>query len=235
MFCSTPTVRPRPRVERRHPLGVAAGQVVVDRDEVDALAGERVERDGERGGQRLALAGLHLGDRAGVQHHAADHLDVEVAHAHRAPRGLAHDREGLGQQLVERLAVAGALAQRVGLGAQLVVVEQLELGLPGVDAFDALGVLLELLALAQPEGAVEDRHGSEDRGRTAAARRCRGPAARSGARPRRPPYQACRGLAPVLLGDARRARRGAPRVLAAAAALVAVALDLAAPARPRSG
>ena len=53
----------------------------------------------------------------------------------------------------------GALAQRVGLRAQLVVVEQLELGLPLVDALDALGVLLELLAFAEPEGAVEDRHG----------------------------------------------------------------------------
>ena len=135
-------------VDRRHPLGVAAGEVVVDGHEVDALAGERVERDGERRGQRLALAGLHLGDRAAVQHHAADHLDVEVAHPHRAPRHLADDRERLGQQVVERLPVAGALAQRVGLRAQLVVVEQLELGLPGVDPVDALRVLLELLAFA---------------------------------------------------------------------------------------
>ena len=87
-------------VDRAHPLGVAAGEVVVDGDDVDALAGERVEDDGERAGQRLALAGLHLGDRAGVQHHAADHLDVEVAHAHVAARDLAHQGERLGQQVV---------------------------------------------------------------------------------------------------------------------------------------
>ena len=145
-------------VERAHPLRVAAGEVVVDRDDVDALAGERVEGDGERGGQRLALAGLHLGDRAGVQHHAADQLHVEVAHPHGAARRLAHDGERLGQQVLERLAVAGALAQGVGVAAQLVVVEQLELGLPLVDALDALRVRLELLAFAKPEGAVEDRH-----------------------------------------------------------------------------
>ena len=107
MFCSTPIDEAEAAVDRRHPLGVAAGQVVVDGHDVDALAGERVERDGERGGQRLALAGLHLGDRAAVQHHAADHLDVEVAHAHRAARRLADDRERLGQQVVERLAVGG--------------------------------------------------------------------------------------------------------------------------------
>ena len=210
-------------VDRRHPLGVAAGQVVVDRHDVDALAGQRVEHDGERGGQRLALAGLHLGDRAGVQHHAADHLDVEVAHAHRAPRGLADDRERLGQQVVERLAVAGALAQRVGVRAQLVVVEQLELGLPAVDAVDALGVLLELLAFAQPEGAVEDRHGSEDRGP-------RGPSGPRAAHRSRRRLPGRRGLARLLVDGS----AGPPRVSAsrraprgAAAALVAVALDLA--------
>ena len=49
-------------VEAAHPLRVAAGQVVVDGDDVDALAGERVEVGGQGGDQRLALAGLHLGD-----------------------------------------------------------------------------------------------------------------------------------------------------------------------------
>ena len=39
---------PEQVVDRAHPLGVAAGEVVVDGDDVDALAGERVEADGER-------------------------------------------------------------------------------------------------------------------------------------------------------------------------------------------
>ena len=51
-------------VERLHPLGVAAGQVVVDGDDVDAVARQRVEEHGQRRGEGLALAGLHLGDRA---------------------------------------------------------------------------------------------------------------------------------------------------------------------------
>ena len=37
-----------------HPLHVAPGQVVVDRDQVDALAGERVQVERQRGHQRLA-------------------------------------------------------------------------------------------------------------------------------------------------------------------------------------
>ena len=110
----SPTRDAQQVVDRLHPQRVAAGQVVVDRDEVDALAldgvavgvarRERVEARRQRGGERLALAGLHLGDRAVVQHHAADQLDVEVALAERALGGLAREREGLEQEVVERLA-----------------------------------------------------------------------------------------------------------------------------------
>ena len=96
-------------VEPAHPLGVAAGQVVVDGDDVDALAVERVQVGGQRGDERLAFAGLHLGDPAAVQDDAADQLHVEVPHVQHAAAGLADDRERLGQQIVERLAVGEPL------------------------------------------------------------------------------------------------------------------------------
>ena len=60
---------------------------------------------GKRRDERLALAGLHLGDLALVQHRAADELHVEVPHVQHALAGFADDSEGLGQQVVERLAV----------------------------------------------------------------------------------------------------------------------------------
>ena len=94
-----------------HPVGVALREVVVDRDDVHALAGERVQVGRQRRDQRLAFAGAHLGDLAVVQHHAADQLHVEVAHLQRALAGLAHDGEGFGQQLVERRAVGDALLE----------------------------------------------------------------------------------------------------------------------------
>ena len=122
------------------------------------VPGSEFRTTGERRGERLALAGAHLGDRAGVQDHAADELHVEVAHAHLALAGLADDRERLGQQVVELRAVARLLAQRVHALAQLVVGLELELGLEVVDASDALLELLELLGFAQAQGTVEDRH-----------------------------------------------------------------------------
>ena len=101
------------------------------------LPAERVEHDRERRRERLALAGLHLRDRAIVQHHPADQLDVEVAHAHPTAPGFADDREALGEQIVERLPAACPLAQRVEALAQLVIRIELELGLEGVDLTDA--------------------------------------------------------------------------------------------------
>src|SRR3546814_3956002 len=82
----------QPAVELAHLHGVAAGQVVVDRDHVHALAFERVEVDGQGGGQGLALAGAHLGDLAHVLDHAADQLDIEMAHPEHPHRGFTADR-----------------------------------------------------------------------------------------------------------------------------------------------
>ena len=99
-----PTVRPSQRCRRPIHSGVAGGQVLVDRHHVDAPAVEGVEVGGQRGDQRLALAGLHLGDPAEVQRHAAHELDVEVALAEHPPGRLAHDGKGLDQEVVEGLA-----------------------------------------------------------------------------------------------------------------------------------
>ncbi len=77
-------------VHPAHPLGVAAGQVIVHRDDVHALAREGVEIDRKRRDQRLSFTGLHFGDVAQVQRGATHDLDVEVPLAQGAPGGLAH-------------------------------------------------------------------------------------------------------------------------------------------------
>ena len=111
-------------VDLAHPLAVAAGEVIVDGDDVHALAGERVEVRRQDGDEGLAFAGLHLGDAALMQHDAADELHAKRLHAQHAPRGLARRGKRLRQQVVERLAVGVALLELVGLGAQLLVRER---------------------------------------------------------------------------------------------------------------
>ena len=127
--------KPQKLVDLPHPLGVAPGEVIVDRHHVDALARERVEVDGKRRHQRLPLAGLHLGDHAAVQHHAAHELDVVVALPERALGRLAHGREGVVEEIVERLAAGQALAQPAGARLQRFVGKGLDFRFERVDRF----------------------------------------------------------------------------------------------------
>src|SRR5467141_3917531 len=74
---------------------------------LNALSGRgvHVEVDRKRCHQRLAFAGLHLGDVAFMQNDAADQLHVEVPLAEGALGGFAHGGEGRNQNVVQRLAV----------------------------------------------------------------------------------------------------------------------------------
>ena len=139
-------------IERAHPFGVAARQVVVDGDDVNTAPGERVERGGQRGDERLAFTGFHFGDFAVVQNHSADQLHVEVAHVQQAATCFADQRkrrndcgrEGLLHLLAEsRVAGIGVLElllhlflQREEASLQLVVAERLDFGFARVDGRD---------------------------------------------------------------------------------------------------
>ena len=139
-------------VDGAHPLAVAPGQVVVDRDDVDAPAVDGVEVAGERGDERLALAGPHLGYHAAMQDDAAHELHGEVAHPEGAPRGLPHGGEGLREQLVELLPPLVAFPKVRGHTAQFLVRHGLE---ALREVIDLAGYPLELLlthALAHREG-----------------------------------------------------------------------------------
>ena len=120
-------------IDAPHPLGVAPREIIVDRDDVNALAADRVQIDRQRGHQRLALAGGHFGDLALMEDHAAQQLDVVMTLSEVSLGGLADGGEGVDQDIVEGLAVLEPLAERGGACAQLVVREALEIGLEGID------------------------------------------------------------------------------------------------------
>ena len=108
-------------VELAHPFGVAPRQIVVDGNDMHALARQRVEIDRKRGDQCLALARLHLRNAALVQHHATDELHVERPQAERAARGLSYRRKCGNQQLVERCTFLDLPAEKVGARPQLLI------------------------------------------------------------------------------------------------------------------
>ena len=81
--------------EGERPVAIALDEVVVHGDDVNLLALEDGEIGGQRGDDRLALAGLHLRDPALVEHDRPDDLHVEGAGPERRPR--------LGVKLAHRL------------------------------------------------------------------------------------------------------------------------------------
>ena len=128
-------------VHLAHPLAVALGQIVVDGDDMDALAGQGVQIGRQRGHQRLALTGLHLGDAPLMEHDTAHQLHGIGAHAQHAVGGLPHGGEGLRQDVVQRFAVGQTLLELRGLGLQLgirqlfiVLLQRGDLVHDGVDA-----------------------------------------------------------------------------------------------------
>ena len=135
-----------------HPLGVAAGQVVVDRDDVHALAGQRVEVGRQHAGEGLALTGLHLGDVAEVQRRAAHDLHVDSG-AGRAPGGRPPARwrtpRAAGRRGSPRrralLVLVGQLAQ-LGVG---------EVGVVLLDRVDGVGDRLQSAELSTLAGTED--------------------------------------------------------------------------------
>ena len=120
-------------VDRRHPAGIAAGQVIIDGDQVGSQASQGVQVKRQGGYQRFAFAGAHLGDLALVQGHTANHLDVKMAQADGTLAGLAHHSKGFRQQVIQRFAFRQAGAEFVGLGAQRFIAQLLKFSFQRVD------------------------------------------------------------------------------------------------------
>ena len=130
-------------IDAAHPFGVAAGEIVVDGDDMHALAGERIEVASERRNKRLALASPHFGNRAFVQHHAADQLDVEVPLPEDAARRLPHRRESRDEQVLEAFAGGSGLAKGHRPPGEFGIGEFSHFGLERVDRRDFRPIALE--------------------------------------------------------------------------------------------
>ena len=145
-------------MDAAHPFGVASCQVVVDGDDVHAIAAECVEIHGEGRDQCLSLAGLHLGHPTEVERRAAHELHVVVALADLAQRCLADHGEGLDEQVVEVCSVGQPLAELDRSVGELLVGQCLDLGFERIDVRHECLDGPEFLALTGTEEFVEDAH-----------------------------------------------------------------------------
>ncbi len=104
-------IQPERPVHRPHPLGVAPGQIVVDRDDVDSSPSQGIEIRGHGGHKRLAFARLHLGYLALMQNHSTHYLHIVGVQPQLAPSDFPRGRESLRKQRVEGFAAIYAILE----------------------------------------------------------------------------------------------------------------------------
>ncbi len=146
-------------MDAAHLLRLGLGEIVVDGDDVDALAGQRIEIGRQGGHEGLALTGFHLGDVAQVQRRPTHDLDIEVAFAQHAAARFADGGEGLRHDVLERLALGQPLLELLGLAAQFLVGHFLEVGLDEIDLVRHGLESANNPALAETEELVKNSHG----------------------------------------------------------------------------
>ena len=125
-------------VDRRHPLGIAAGEVIIDRGEMGPLAGKGIEHQRQCGDKCLAFAGLHFDDRAVDESHAGEQLHVVVPHAEASAAGFAGGGKGIDDQAVGRLPGLGSVGERATESLEGDIVECFHLVGEGINLFDDL-------------------------------------------------------------------------------------------------
>ena len=121
-----------------HPSGVAASEIVVNRNQLDILAGKRIQIQRQCRNQRLAFASLHFGNLALMQHYAANELHIKRNHVpgervptnflrrtHQFAASVFHKRIGFRKDFVQRLAGGDTILEFLGDARKILVGEVL--------------------------------------------------------------------------------------------------------------
>jgi hypothetical protein len=143
-------------IDAAHPFGVTAGEIIVDGDDMDSLAFERVEIGGERRDKGLAFAGAHLGDPALMQNHPANELNIEMTLAEDAARRFPYRGESRHEQIVKRPAGGEFLPEYLGSGGELGIGELPHFGLERIDRRDFRPVSLEPAIVRRSENLFRE-------------------------------------------------------------------------------
>ena len=149
---------PEETVDLAHPLCVTLCQIIVDRDDVNALALQRIQVRRKRGDKRLALARLHLCNTALMQNHAAQQLYVKVAHPDGTLACFPHDGKGFAEKIVQRFAAAQSLPKPFGLRTKFLIRHCLINGLKSIDLRYARMQFLQFALARVAEQFVQKSH-----------------------------------------------------------------------------
>ena len=114
---NTADAQPQSLMHDTHPIGIALGEIIIDRHHMHGAARQGVQITRQSGDQCFAFAGFHFRNGAIMQHHAANHLHIIMALAQSAARRFAHRGKGFFKNIVKRFTIgeAGFELLRFGL------------------------------------------------------------------------------------------------------------------------
>ena len=138
-------------IDTAHPARVARGKIVVHRDDMDAFPGKRVQEDGKRRDEGLALTRLHFGNLSLVKRDPTHELDVVMPLPKRALGRLADTGEGLWEQLLEAAAGVEPFAKGRYRAAKIIIADPGDLVLEAIDRSNLSGEFLRRAIGPRPE------------------------------------------------------------------------------------
>ena len=98
-----------------HPLCVTLGQIVIDRNDVNALSLQRIQIRRGCGYKRLTFTCLHLGDTPLVKNDTTDELHSVVLHVQHSSGRLTDCGKGLRQNIIQSFTVRQPLLKLLRL------------------------------------------------------------------------------------------------------------------------
>ena len=106
-----------------HPLRITLSQIVIDRDNMHALALQCVQIRREQTGLRLTFTGSHLGDPSLMQDDTTDQLYPVMLCIQNPARRLTHYRVGFHQKVVQRLSICQSFLKFLCLISELLITQ----------------------------------------------------------------------------------------------------------------
>ena len=130
-------------IDTPHPFGIALREVIVHGNQMNSLAGQRVEISRQGSHQSLAFTCTHLGNLTLMQRHATDELHVEMAHSQNTFACLPHNRERIWQKRINGCPFTRRCLNSPVLARSSSSVSASIDSLEGIDASYVLGILLD--------------------------------------------------------------------------------------------
>ena len=113
--------QPQESVQFAHPLHVTLSQVIIDGDDVNAFAFQRIQISRQRSHQSLTFTSLHLGNTSLMEYDAADDLYTEVFHAQGSLCTFTAYRKSFRQKIVQCFPCCNTVFELLCFSPQLLI------------------------------------------------------------------------------------------------------------------